>query len=328
VVAGPPAHDSDPPGSETGIEGGKTIERPPLRMGEGFGALGRCAVRTAGLIATRRLHEPRTNVGRRVRWADGSTAAVYRETVADVTPTDTPTTLVVSFRPRGMRSERPPPPVPARERAQHDPVRGVPRVRVEAVVRERTARRLPRAVRLARPRLGRGVRPRAVLGPDCRDREDLNPLRRPARDRRDDLLKVPHLADDVAPTSPPHGGGRRDPTSSASRSDRWCEKRSPARSAHPTGEQQHRLPRSFCRASRDTSFGVIAVQRRLPVTRALWQPCLEHTFESLRHLRARALVLVLEVAMVWPIYVATQQNSIPPPRPLQAAHDQQFHVCR
>ena len=140
VVAGPPAHDSDPPGSETGIEGGKTIERPPLRMGEGFGALGRCAVRTAGLIATRRLHEPRTNVGRRVRWADGSTAAVYRETVADVTPTDTPTTLVVSFRPRGVRSERPPPPVPARERAQHDPVRGVPRVRVEAVVRERTAR--------------------------------------------------------------------------------------------------------------------------------------------------------------------------------------------
>jgi hypothetical protein len=78
----------------------------PLRMWEGIRALGRCAIRTAELIATRRLREPRTNVGRRVRWADGSTAAVYRETVADGTPTDTPTTLVVSFRLRGVRSDR------------------------------------------------------------------------------------------------------------------------------------------------------------------------------------------------------------------------------
>jgi hypothetical protein len=82
------------------------IEQPPLRMSEGLGALGRCAVRTAELIATRRLHEPRTNLGRRVRWADGSTSTVYRETVADVTPTDTPTTLVVSFRLRRVRSDR------------------------------------------------------------------------------------------------------------------------------------------------------------------------------------------------------------------------------
>jgi hypothetical protein len=52
------------------------------------------------------LHEPRTNVGRRVRWSDGSTTVVYRETVSDVTPTETPTTLVVSFRLRGVRSER------------------------------------------------------------------------------------------------------------------------------------------------------------------------------------------------------------------------------
>ena len=67
------------------------IERPPLRMWEGLEALGRCAVRTADVIATRRLDEPRTNVGFHVQWADGSMAAVYRETV-DVTPTDTPTT--------------------------------------------------------------------------------------------------------------------------------------------------------------------------------------------------------------------------------------------
>lgn len=83
------------------------IERPPLRVWEGITALGRCAIRTAELIATRRLHEPRTNVGRRVRWADGTTSTVYRETVADVTPTThTPTTLVVSFRLRWVRSDR------------------------------------------------------------------------------------------------------------------------------------------------------------------------------------------------------------------------------
>jgi len=82
------------------------IERPPLPMWEGIGALGRCAVRTAELIATGRLHEPRSNVGRRVGWADGTRSAVYRETVADVAPSHTPTTLVVSFRLRAVRSDR------------------------------------------------------------------------------------------------------------------------------------------------------------------------------------------------------------------------------
>jgi hypothetical protein len=82
------------------------IERPPLRMWGGIRALGHCVVRTTELIATRRLHEPRNNIGRRVRWADGTTSTVYRETVADVTPTDTPTTLVVSFRLRGVRRDR------------------------------------------------------------------------------------------------------------------------------------------------------------------------------------------------------------------------------
>ncbi len=82
------------------------IERPPMRIWGGIRALERCVVRTAQLIATQRLHESRTNVGRRVRWADGTTSTVYRETVADVTPTDTPTTLVVSFRLRWVRSHR------------------------------------------------------------------------------------------------------------------------------------------------------------------------------------------------------------------------------
>jgi hypothetical protein len=85
----------------------KTMTDPkPLRIWDGLGALGRCVVGTARLIATGRLHEPRINVGRHVRWADGTSSTVYRETVADVIPTDTPTTLVVSFRLRGVRSDR------------------------------------------------------------------------------------------------------------------------------------------------------------------------------------------------------------------------------
>jgi hypothetical protein len=82
------------------------IEQPPFEIWESIRALGRCAFHTAELIATGRIHEPGTNVGRRFRWADGTTSTVYRETVADVTPTDTPTTLVVSFRLRGVRGDR------------------------------------------------------------------------------------------------------------------------------------------------------------------------------------------------------------------------------
>lgn len=80
------------------------IERPPLELWEGLAALGRCAIRTVGMIALRLLHEPTTNVGRRVGWADGSTSTVYRETIAGGPATTTPTTLVVSFRLRLVRS--------------------------------------------------------------------------------------------------------------------------------------------------------------------------------------------------------------------------------
>src|SRR5512132_2991612 len=82
------------------------IEQPPVGIWESIRALGRCALHTAELIAKGRIHEPGTNVGRRVRWADGTTSPVYRETVADVTPSVTPTTLVVSFRLRRVRGDR------------------------------------------------------------------------------------------------------------------------------------------------------------------------------------------------------------------------------
>jgi hypothetical protein len=58
---------------------------------------------TALLLARRAIHQPRDNVGRRMRFADGTTATVYRETIVDRPPTTDPAVLVVEFRLRGVR---------------------------------------------------------------------------------------------------------------------------------------------------------------------------------------------------------------------------------
>jgi hypothetical protein len=79
---------------------------PPLEEHVGFwagmDALGRCVGRTATLIFRERLHEPVHNVGREIRWADGSTSSVYRETTADHVAGE-PCTLIVRFRLRRVR---------------------------------------------------------------------------------------------------------------------------------------------------------------------------------------------------------------------------------
>lgn len=80
------------------------IERPPLPPGAALRALARCALRTAVLLATRRLHQPAEHVGRRLRFADGTTGVVYRETVVDREPS-APAALIVGFRLRGFRRE-------------------------------------------------------------------------------------------------------------------------------------------------------------------------------------------------------------------------------
>jgi hypothetical protein len=67
----------------------------------GIEALARCAGRTAQLMYRRRLHQPTGNVGRAIRWADGTTSTVYRETTSDHVAAD-PCTLVVRFRLRGV----------------------------------------------------------------------------------------------------------------------------------------------------------------------------------------------------------------------------------
>ncbi|WP_198415116.1 hypothetical protein [Cryobacterium tagatosivorans] len=74
------------------------IEKPPVAAWPAIEALANCAATTGALLAARRIHLPRARVGRRIRFADGSTASVYRETVVDRGPTREPAVLVVCFR--------------------------------------------------------------------------------------------------------------------------------------------------------------------------------------------------------------------------------------
>ena len=55
-------------------------------------------MRTAQLLWRRRLHRPTGHVGMRLRFADGTSAPVYRETVAGRGATRDPCVLAVEFR--------------------------------------------------------------------------------------------------------------------------------------------------------------------------------------------------------------------------------------
>jgi len=78
----------------------------PLRLPVALARLARCAGKTLLLIARRRLHQPRTNVGRRLAFADGTSALVYRETVAHRPQLAEPVVLVVEFRMRFLNGRR------------------------------------------------------------------------------------------------------------------------------------------------------------------------------------------------------------------------------
>jgi hypothetical protein len=78
-------------------------EKPPLRYLAALWALIGCVLRTGRLLAGHQLHLPAEHVGLRLRFADGSTGRVYRETVAEHGPVREPCVLVVEFRLRGVR---------------------------------------------------------------------------------------------------------------------------------------------------------------------------------------------------------------------------------
>jgi len=58
------------------------------------------------LLRQRRMHLPRSRVGMRLRFADGTSARVYRETVVDRGPTLDPCVLIVEFRLRAVHGRR------------------------------------------------------------------------------------------------------------------------------------------------------------------------------------------------------------------------------
>jgi hypothetical protein len=78
-------------------------DQAPLRYNAALWALAGCVVSTAGLLWRHRVHLPPDQVGRRLRFADGTSARVYRETVVRRGATEDPCVLVVEFRLRTVR---------------------------------------------------------------------------------------------------------------------------------------------------------------------------------------------------------------------------------
>jgi hypothetical protein len=82
---------------------GAITERPPLAYRAGLKALISCAASTGRLVRQRRMRLPAGHVRMRLRFADGTSARVYRETVVDRGVTQDPCVLVVEFRLRAVR---------------------------------------------------------------------------------------------------------------------------------------------------------------------------------------------------------------------------------
>jgi hypothetical protein len=78
-------------------------EEPPLAYRAAVLAVISCAANTAQLLWRRRMHLPHGHVGMRLRFTDGTSARVYRETVIDQDATQDPCVLVVGFRLRAVR---------------------------------------------------------------------------------------------------------------------------------------------------------------------------------------------------------------------------------
>ncbi|WP_051942909.1 hypothetical protein [Streptacidiphilus rugosus] len=75
----------------------------PLPPRQAWPAVARCVVVSARLLASGRVRQPRTQVGERLRFADGTSALVYRETRLDNRTAPDACALVVAFRLRAVR---------------------------------------------------------------------------------------------------------------------------------------------------------------------------------------------------------------------------------
>jgi hypothetical protein len=77
-------------------------ERAPLAYRAAAMALINCAANTMRLLWRHRIHLPTARVGMRLRFADGTSARVYRETIVDRGETRDPCVLLVEFRLRAV----------------------------------------------------------------------------------------------------------------------------------------------------------------------------------------------------------------------------------
>jgi len=91
------------PGRTTTSAGPVVGERSSIGPWEAAGPVASCVVQTSWLLLRRRLRQPHDNLGRAIAFADGTSAAVYRETVVDRAPATEPAFLVVGFRLRLVR---------------------------------------------------------------------------------------------------------------------------------------------------------------------------------------------------------------------------------
>ena len=82
-----------------------TARQIPRRSGQ-VAAFARSAVATGRLLAADRLASPQTYLGRRLRFADGSTSFVFRETAIRGRDPRDPAVLVVQFRLRAFGHRR------------------------------------------------------------------------------------------------------------------------------------------------------------------------------------------------------------------------------
>jgi hypothetical protein len=80
-----------------------TDDQRPLSYGVAARGVVRCVAETARLLRARRVHLPRSRLGMNLRFANGTTGRVYRETTVDHERLDESCLLVVSFRLRFVR---------------------------------------------------------------------------------------------------------------------------------------------------------------------------------------------------------------------------------
>jgi hypothetical protein len=107
MITGKASRRSGPEGAAAGqpdMPGDPRLtDQAPLRYAAALRALAGCVVCTARLLWRHRVHLPAELVGTRLRFADGTSARVYRGTIVGRGVAEDPCVLVVEFRLRMVR---------------------------------------------------------------------------------------------------------------------------------------------------------------------------------------------------------------------------------